>query len=203
MSKIDLNKDNDEYFDVLREIGNVGAGNASAALAQLLGRRVEVHVPKVKLLDFKDIGKAIGGEEQIMTGIYLRVEGQITGSMLLMLKKQAAARVAGILMGDLDRDPKAELSEIECSALSEVGNIITSAYLNAISTLTGLKTLPSPPSLCVDMAGAILSVPAIEFGMMCDKLLLIENKFSGTTEGYLILVPDIDSYDRMLETLGM
>ena len=203
MSKIDLNKDNDEYFDVLREIGNVGAGNASAALAQLLGRRVEVHVPKVKLLDFKDIGKAIGGEEQIMTGIYLRVEGQITGSMLLMLKKQAAARVAGILMGDPDRDPKAELSEIECSALSEVGNIITSAYLNAISTLTGLKTLPSPPSLCVDMAGAILSVPAIEFGMMCDKLLLIENKFSGTTEGYLILVPDIDSYDRMLETLGM
>ena len=203
MSKIDFNQDNEEYFDVLREIGNVGASNASAALAQLLGRRVEVHVPKVKLLDFNNIGKAIGGEEQIMAGVYLRVEGQINGSMLLMLKKQAAARVAGILLGDPYRDPKAELTEIECSALSEVGNIVTSAYLNAISTLTGLKTLPSVPSLCVDMAGAILSVPAIEFGMMCDKLLLIENRFSGTTDGYLILVPDIDSYDKMLEALGM
>lgn len=203
MSKIDFDQNNEEYFDVLREIGNVGASNASAALAQLLGRRVEVHVPKVKLLDFHNIGKAIGGEEQIMAGIYLRVEGQINGSMLLMLKKQAAARVAGILMGNPDRDPKAELSEIECSALSEVGNIVTSAYLNAISALTGLKTLPSVPSLCVDMAGAILSVPAIEFGMMCDKLLLIENRFSGTTDGYLVLVPDIDSYDRMLEALGM
>jgi len=203
MSKIDFNQDNEEYFDVLREIGNVGASNASAALAQLLGRRVEVHVPKVKLLDFQEIGKAIGGEEQIMTGIYLRVEGQINGSMLLLLKKQAAARVAGILLGNPDRDPKTELTEIECSALSEVGNIVTSAYLNAISTLTGLKTLPSVPSLCVDMAGAILSVPAIEFGMMCDKLLLIENRFSGTTDGYLVLVPDIDSYDRMLEALGM
>lgn len=203
MSKIDFNQDNEEYFDVLREIGNVGASNASAALAQLLGRRVEVHVPKVKLLDFSNVGKAIGGEEQIMAGIYLRVEGQINGSMLLMLKKQAAARVAGILLGDPDRDPKAELTEIECSALSEVGNIVTSTYLNAISTLTGLKTLPSVPSLCVDMAGAILSVPAIEFGMMCDKLLLIENRFSGTTDGYLILVPDIDSYDKMLEALGM
>lgn len=203
MSKIDFNQDNEEYFDVLREIGNVGASNASAALAQLLGRRVEVHVPKVKLLDFSNVGKAIGGEEQIMAGIYLRVEGQINGSMLLMLKKQAAARVAGILLGDPDRDPKAELTEIECSALSEVGNIVTSAYLNAISTLTGLKTLPSVPSLCVDMAGAILSVPAIEFGMMCDKLLLIENRFSGTTDGYLILVPDIDSYDKMLEALGV
>ncbi|MBR4581933.1 MAG: chemotaxis protein CheC [Lachnospiraceae bacterium] len=203
MSKIDFNQDNEEYFDVLREIGNVGASNASAALAQLLGRRVEVHVPKVKLLDFSNVGKAIGGEEQIMAGIYLRVEGQINGSMLLMLKKQAAAKVAGILLGDPDRDPKAELTEIECSALSEVGNIVTSAYLNAISTLTGLKTLPSVPSLCVDMAGAILSVPAIEFGMMCDKLLLIENRFSGTTDGYLILVPDIDSYDKMLEALGV
>lgn len=203
MSKIDFDQNNEEYFDVLREIGNVGASNASAALAQLLGRRVEVHVPKVKLLDFHNIGKAIGGEEQIMAGIYLRVEGQINGSMLLMLKKQAAARVAGILMGNPDRDPKAELSEIECSALSEVGNIVTSAYLNAISALTGLKTLPSVPALCVDMAGAILSVPAIEFGMMCDKLLLIENRFSGTTDGYLVLVPDIDSYDRMLEALGM
>ena len=203
MSKIDFNQDNEEYFDVLREIGNVGASNASAALAQLLGRRVEVHVPKVKLLDFSNVGKAIGGEEQIMAGIYLRVEGQINGSMLLMLKKQAAAKVAGLLLGDPDRDPKAELTEIECSALSEVGNIVTSAYLNAISTLTGLKTLPSVPSLCVDMAGAILSVPAIEFGMMCDKLLLIENRFSGTTDGYLILVPDIDSYDKMLEALGV
>ena len=115
--------------------------------------------------------------------------------------------MAGILLGNPDRDLKEDFSEIECSALSEVGNIITSSYLNAISTLTGLKTLPSVPSLCVDMAGAILSVPAIEFGMMCDKLLLIENRFSGTgsgsTDGYLILVPDIESYDRMLEALGM
>jgi chemotaxis protein CheC len=203
MSRIDLNNDNNEYFDVLREIGNIGAGNATSALAQMLGRKVELSVPQVKLLDFKDVGGAIGGEEQIMAGIYLLIEGAITGSMMFLLKKESAGELVAMLMGQTDRDPNAELSEIECSALKEIGNIITSSYLNALSSLTGLTVFPSVPSLCVDMAGAILSVPAIEFGMMCDKLLLIENKFQSGADGYLILVPDIDSYDKIFGALGM
>ncbi|MBR6093792.1 MAG: chemotaxis protein CheC [Lachnospiraceae bacterium] len=203
MSRIDFNNDNNEYFDVLREIGNIGAGNATSALAQMLGRKVELSVPKVRLLDFKDVGGAIGGEEQIMAGIYLLIEGAITGSMMFLLKKESAADLVAMLMGQPDRDPNAELGEIECSALKEIGNIITSSYLNAISSLTGLTVFPSVPSLCVDMAGAILSVPAIEFGMMCDKLLLIENKFQSGADGYLILVPDIDSYDKIFGALGM
>ena len=203
MSRIDLNNDNNEYFDVLREIGNIGAGNATSALAQMLGRKVELSVPRVRLLDFKDVGGAIGGEEQIMAGIYLLVEGDITGSMMFLLKKESAGELVSMLMGQPERDPDAELSEIECSALKEIGNIITSSYLNSLSSLTGLTVFPSVPSLCVDMAGAILSVPAIEFGMMCDKLLLIENKFQSGADGYLILVPDIDSYDKIFGALGM
>ena len=202
MAKLDLNNENSEYFDVLKEIGNVGAENASAAFAMMLGQKVEVSVPKVRILDFKDAGGAIGGEEQIMAGIYLMVEGDISGGMMFLLKKEAASKLVGILMGDPDRDINAELSEIECSALNEIGNILTSSYLSSIADLTKLRIHPSVPSLCVDMAGAILSVPAIEFGMMCDKLLLIENRFSSDVEGYLILVPDIESYDRLLEALG-
>ena len=202
MSKPDLNNENSEYFDVLREIGNVGAANASSALAMMLGQKVEVSAPKVRLLDFKDAGGAIGGEEQIMAGIYLMVEGDIAGGMMFLLKKEAAGRLVGILMGDPDRDVDKDLSEIECSALQEIGNIITSSYLSSIADMTSMRIHPSVPSLCVDMAGAILSVPAIEFGMMCDKLLLIENRFSQGVDGYLILVPDIDSYDKILEALG-
>ena len=89
------------------------------------------------------------------------------------------------------------------SALKEIGNIITSSYLNSLSSLTGLTVFPSVPSLCVDMAGAILSVPAIEFGMMCDKLLLIENRFQSGADGYLILVPDLESYDKIFGSLGI
>lgn len=203
MSRLDLNNENEEYFDVLREIGNIGAGNATSALAQMLGRKVELSVPRVRLLDFKDVGGAIGGEEQIMAGIYLLVEGDITGSMMFLLKKESAGELVAMLMGQPDRDPGAELSEIECSALKEIGNIITSSYLNSLSSLTNLTVFPSVPSLCVDMAGAILSVPAIEFGMMCDKLLLIENRFQSGADGYLILVPDLDSYDKIFGALGM
>ena len=202
MAKLDLNNENSEYFDVLKEIGNVGAENASAAFAMMLGQKVEVSVPKVRILDFKDAGGAIGGEEQIMAGIYLMVEGDVAGGMMFLLNKGAAGRLVGILMGDTSRNEDAELSEIEASALKEIGNIITSSYLSSIADMTSMRIHPSVPSLCVDMAGAILSVPAIEFGMMCDKLLLIETRFSSEVEGYLILVPDIESYDKILEALG-
>ncbi len=203
MQRLDLNNENEEYFDVLREIGNIGAGNATSALAQMLGREVKLSVPRVRLLDFKDVGGAIGGEEQIMAGIYLLVEGDITGSMMFLLKKESAGELVAMLMGQPERDANAELSEIECSALKEIGNIITSSYLNSLSSLTGLTVFPSVPSLCVDMAGAILSVPAIEFGMMCDKLLLIENRFQSGADGYLILVPDLESYDKIFGSLGI
>lgn len=203
MPRLDLNNENEEYFDVLREIGNIGAGNATSALAQMLGREVKLSVPRVRLLDFKDVGGAIGGEEQIMAGIYLLVEGDITGSMMFLLKKESAGELVAMLMGQPERDANAELSEIECSALKEIGNIITSSYLNSLSSLTGLTVFPSVPSLCVDMAGAILSVPAIEFGMMCDKLLLIENRFQSGADGYLILVPDLESYDKIFGSLGI
>ncbi|MBR3040927.1 MAG: chemotaxis protein CheC [Lachnospiraceae bacterium] len=203
MSRIDLNGENEEYFDVLKEIGNIGAGNATSALARMLGQKVVVHVPKVRLLDFKDVGGAIGGEEQIMAGIYLQVEGDVTGSMMFLLKKESASHLVSVLLDNPGRDEEEELSEMEISALKEIGNIIVSSYLNAIATLTNLKIYPSVPSLCVDMAGAILSVPAIEFGMMCDKLLLIETHFLDAVEGYLILVPDIDSYDKIFESIGV
>lgn len=201
MTKINLNNENDEYFDALKELGNVGAGNASIALGHMLGKRVEVSSPKVRILDFTEVGGVIGGEEQIMTGIYLLVDGDVKGSMMLLLNKDSAKTLASELIGGYGLETSEELSEMECSALKEIGNIITSSYLNSISSLTGLKILPSVPSLCVDMAGAILSVPAIEFGMMCDKLLLIENRFSSGADAYLILVPDLDSYDRILGSL--
>lgn len=203
MSRIDLNGENEEYFDVLKEIGNIGAGNATSALARMLGQQIKVHVPKVRLLDFKDVGGAIGGEEQIMAGVYLLVEGDIAGSMMFLLKKESASNLVSVLLENPGRKEEEDFSEMEMSALKEIGNIITSSYLSAIATLTNLKIYPSVPSLCVDMAGAILSVPAIEFGMMCDKLLLIETQFLDTVDGYLILVPDIDSYDKLFESIGV
>ena len=105
----------------------------------------------------------------------------------------------------LSRIERDEFGEMECSALQEVGNIITGAYLNSLATITNLMIYPSVPSLCVDMAGAILSVPAIEFGTIGDKILLIQSQFMDEVElnGYFIMVPDIESYGKILKSLGM
>ncbi len=201
MSRIDLDNLNQEFYDVLREIGNIGAGNATTALAQMLGCKVDMAVPQVRLLEFSEVGTIMGGEEQIMAGIYLMVEGDITGSILFLLNKESARKLVSKLMGmEVTGD---EPTEMEQSALKEIGNIITASYLNSLSMLTQLVIYPSVPALSIDMAGAILSVPAIEFGTMGDKLLLIQTQFFEGLDGYFILVPDLDSYDKILSALGM
>ena len=195
-----LEKVTENYFDVLREIGNIGAGNAMTALSQLLQCKVDMQVPQVKLLEFKDVGALMGGEEQIMVGIYLAVEGDITGSIMFLVKQDSAKHLVNKIMME-----GPGLNEMELSAMKEVSNIITGAYLNSLSALTNLKIYPSPPELSVDMAGAILSVPAIEFGAIGDKILLIQSQFYDDTmiDGYFILIPDLESYAKILRSLGM
>ena len=203
MSDITLESMSEQYFDVLKELGNIGAGHATTALAQMLQCKVDMKVPQVKLLEFNQIGDTMGGEEQIMAGIYLCVEGDITGSIMFLLEKESARHLVSKLMGmEMTEE---DFSEIELSALKEIGNIITGAYLNSLSTITNLKIYPSVPDLTIDMAGAILSVPAIEFGTLGDKILLIQTQFTDDYEldGYFILVPDLESYAKILKALGL
>lgn len=204
MGGMSLQQVSDKYFDVLKEIGNIGAGNAMTALSQMIQSKVDMRVPQVMLLDFKDVGSLVGGEEQIMVGVYLGVEGDINGSMMFLLSQESAKHLIGkLMMGILSEDEG--FSEMELSAMQEIGNIITGAYLNSLSTLTNLNIYPTPPQLTVDMAGAILSVPAIEFGILEDKLLLIQTQFFDEVEidGYFILVPDLESYEKILTSLGI
>lgn len=204
MSTINLEEFSSEYFDILKEIGNIGAGNATTALAQILNCKVDMMVPQVKLLDFRDVGASMGGEEQVMAGIYLMVEGDITGSIMFLLEESAAYALVAKLMG-IEGTIEGALDEIQLSALKEIGNIITGAYLNALSMLTNMKIYPSVPALSIDMAGAILSVPAIEFGAVGDKILLIQTQFTDEValDGYFILVPDLESYGKIMSSLGM
>lgn len=200
---ISIGEVSEQYYDVLKEIGNIGAGNATTALAQLLQCKVDMQVPQVKLLEFNQVGTEMGGEEQIMAGIYLKVEGDITGSIMFLLEKESARHLVSKLMGmELEGD---DFSEMEVSALKEIGNIITGSYLNALSTMTNLKIFPSVPDLSIDMAEAILSVPAIEFGTIGDEILLIQTQFTDDTclDGFFVLVPDMESYGKILTSLGL
>ena len=193
MSAMNLDDLSKQYFDVLKELGNIGAGNATTALAQMLNCKVDMSVPQVKLLDFKDVGDMMGGADQIMAGIYLSVEGDIDGSIMFLVGLQEARHLVNRLM--MQNSTSQEFSEIELSALKEVGNIITGSYLNSLSI----------PYVTVDMAGAILSVPAIELGMMGDKILMIETQFFDEIKlsGYFILLPDLEGYKKILASLGI
>ncbi|MBQ7919965.1 MAG: chemotaxis protein CheC [Lachnospiraceae bacterium] len=204
MADFNLNDVSEMYVDVLKEIGNIGAGNAMTALSQMLQCKVDMRVPQVRLLDFSEVGAIMGGEEKTMCGILLGVEGDITGSIMFLIELEAArGLIKKLMMGYESGNPN--FDEMELSALKEISNIITGAYLNSLSTLTNLMIYPTPPSLTIDMAGAILSVPAIEFGIIGDNILLIQSQFYDDVEidGYFILIPDIPSYEKILKALGI
>ncbi|MFG6327379.1 MAG: chemotaxis protein CheC [Lachnospiraceae bacterium] len=207
MTRIDLDNMDSVQFDVLKELGNIGAGNATTALAKLINAKIDMKVPKVELLGFSDIAKVMGSEETVMVGILLMLEGDVNGMMMFLLEVESARNLVGKLMGietNSDDEGK-EFDSIQLSALNEIGNIITGAYLSALSDLTRLKIISSVPSLQIDMAAAILSIPAIEFSKIGDKVLLIETRFDDETaiDGYFILIPELESYDVILNSLGV
>ncbi len=192
-------------FDILREIGNIGAGNATTALSQMLGAaKIDMAVPSVKLLGFSELVEVVGGAESLAAGVMVNIDGDLEGSMLFMLEHRAAHHLVDNLLGSVWNEQD-DFTEMDLSALGEIGNIIVGAYLSSVSLLTGLSVHPSIPYLAVDMSGAILSVPAIEFGKLGDKALLIESTFSEDGKhisGYFILIPTEDSYGKLLHALG-
>jgi len=203
---INFDSMNNLQIDVLREIGNIGAGNAATALAKMLNKKVDMEVPKVNILEFKDVNDILGGAEILVIGILLRVTGDLKGNIMFIINFEAAHVLVNLLMGNPLDAIGESFSEMELSALKEIGNILAGSYLSALSSLTNLNILPSIPDIAIDMAGAILSVPAIEFGKVGDTVLYIETEFSeGSTKvvGDFFLIPDVESYDTLLKALGV
>ena len=161
----------------------------------------------MRLVDFNEISTIIGCEENVMVGILIMLSGDVNGMMMFLLDEAIAKNLVNILMGR--EDDSLNFDDIEMSAVMEIGNIISGAYLRSLSEMTNLKIDVSVPMLQIDMAGAILSVPAIEFGKIGDKVLLIETEFdeaadnNETISGYYILVPELESYEKILESLGV
>ena len=199
-----LNEVNEKYFDVLKEIGNIGAGNATTAIANMLGLRIDMSVPEVAFLPVEDLGSAIGSEDEIIVGILLGVEEDIDGSMMFLMDMPSAHHIVNKLMmrDDSYNEP---FDEMDLSAIKEVGNIIAGSYLSALSGLTNLTIAPSVPFVAVDMAAAILSVPAVQFGIFGDNALMINTEFSDDLgiKGHFILMPEEDSYAKILTALGI
>ena len=193
------------HLDVLKEIGNIGSGNAATSLSEMLGLMVDISVPNVKLLGFDEAVQFLGGPEQIAIGMLVRLTGDISGMMLYVIQESFASNLARSIMGKEDLTIMA-LDEMDTSLICEVGNIMSASYVNAISSLSGMFIDISVPSLCVDMVGAILSVPAIEFSKIGDKVLFIDDSFimgDNEVRSNMILVPELDSLNKLFAVLGI
>lgn len=196
-----------EQIDALREIGNIGAGNAATALSQMTGQPVHMGIPTVKLLAVEGIGEQIGAGEEIVAAMFLGVTGDAPGHMLFVMSEGAAHNIVATLMGGMAVSGEGEgFTEMELSALQEIGNIMTGSYLSALSQITGLRLEPTPPAVGVDMAGALIGAALAEVAMTCETALLLESVFSdgdGPSAGDFLYIPTSDALDVVLGRLGL
>ena len=193
------------HLDVLQEIGNIGSGNASAALSNLISKNVEIDMPKVKIVGFQEAIDQAGGAERVVAGVLSRMVGNIEGMILLLIDKGFINVVIGSFLNKTVNN-LLELHEVEISALSEVGNIMGGAYVSAIGTLTGIEATLEAPVLQVDMIGALMSLPVVEFGEVDDKLLYIDKRLridGQEMNAKLLMIPAIGSLEKIMKKLGL
>jgi len=195
----------DFQLDVLKEVGNIGAGHAATALSTLLSKPVDMTVPSVRLVPFESIAESVGGDEQIVLAVFLRVLGDAPGNMFFIMDTASAKNLLRSMAG-MDITSYEEFSEMEYSALGEIGNILVGSYVSSLADFTGLSLSPTVPSLAIDMAGAVLSFGLLQFGQMGDQALLIDTKFlEGQEEvrGHFFLIPDPESFGMIFSALGV
>ena len=192
-------------LDALREIGNVGAGNSATALSQIINKRIDMNVPNVALVPIEEVPELVGGPDTIVVGVFLRVYGKAPGNILFLLPQKSAFYLVDTLMGR-EHGTTQKLDAMDESALKEIGNILSGAYLNAFFNFTHISMLPSIPSLAMDMAGAILNVVLVQLGQMGDHAMVIETKFLAEDDGingHFFLVPDPGSLGTLIKAVGV
>ncbi len=210
MSLQNMDQLNAMHFDVLREIGNIGQGNAASSLSQMLSQTIDISVPTVKLLDFNESVEYLGGPENVVLGMLVGLRGDINGMMLYVLQKSFANSMLKAVFGKEIND-LTELDEMDLSFIREIGNILAGSYVNAISSLTGLTIDISVPTISIDMAGAILAVPAVEFAQIGNSVLFIDDSFifggssadNSEIKSNMILVPELSSLETLFSRLGI
>ena len=192
-------------IDTLREIGSMGTGNAATALSQMLGKEVRITMPEVRIMGYNEAIEWIGGPEAVTAGVLVKMSGDVGG---IMLSVQKLDLINFILKTMLDRNIQdyKELEDLQQSALIEIGNIMISAFVTALSGLAGVNINLTVPAFAVDMQGAILAVPMAEYGGMSDYLMTIGGNFVCNGQeipSHLLLSPDLRSLDFLLRKLGV
>ena len=192
-------------IDCLQEMGNIGSGNAASSLSAMLGKSVTMHVPKISVLDYQSVIDVMGGPEKIITAILVTFKGDIKGMMIFLLENAFAEIVVNTFMGKQNIDV-VRMDEADSSAVKEMGNIMAGAYLSALAAMAEFTIQMDPPSMSIDMMGAVMNAPMVTLDEVGDKVLFIDEGFKiENTEinANIILVPEMESLDILMKKLGV
>lgn len=196
---------NDQHIDILREIGNIGAGNAATSLSVMLDEDVHISLPKVRVEDYNSVVSALGGPEEMIVAVMVNFSGEANGLVLFILTMENAVSVTDILVGK-DADGSEGLGDMKLSAITEIGNILGSAYLSSIAELTGLKIEVSIPHVAIDMTGAILAEPVVKYGAADNKVMFIEESFNTdkrNLSSHVLMFTKIETLKEVIARLGL
>jgi len=191
-------------LDALREVANIGAGHAATALSQMVGETIMITVPTINIARLEEVPVQMSDPDEPVAAVLMHMMGDLTGRTLLVFPKRSAVRLASRLLKKKENEQS--LSEMGQSAIKEAGNILSSAYMNALSDFMGMLLLPSPPSLAVDMSEAVLTTAYLQFGTDRDYVVCVESEFviddeSEPLRGFFLLLPDAASLTAILKAV--
>ena len=194
-------------LDALREVANIGAGHAATALSQMTGQTIMIAVPQIRITPLQEVPPTIGGADDPVVAVLMNMLGDLTGRTFLVFPKETAIRLSELLIGR-PHQGGGELNALEESAIKEAGNILSGAYMNALSDFMHLMLIPSPPSLAIDMARAVMTTAFLQFGTDRDLVFCVETEFMMTDanevlRGIFLLLPDMASLRAILRAIGV
>jgi chemotaxis protein CheC len=196
-------------LDALREVANIGAGHAATALSQMIGETIMISVPMINIARLEEVPPQVAGPDEPVAAVLMHMLGDLTGRTLLVFPRRTAHRLASLLLrrptDGADADSK-DFTEMDQSAIKEAGNILSSAYMTALSDFMGMMLLPSPPSLAVDMSDAVLTTTYLQFGTDRDLVFCVESEFlmdesAEKLRGFFLLLPDPASLQAILKAI--
>lgn len=199
-----IRKLNEDEQDLLKELGNIGTGNAMTALSMMIARPLEILSTNLKFISYQEADAMFGSSEEVKAGILLEAKGEISGVFLFLLDCTFAARALDWLLEKKERNLTA-MDELETSVFCELGNVMCGAYVNALSQLLGKSIEVTVPSVCMDMGGAIFNAMLSHLIRVSDKILIIDNEIRLEKEllcGQILFFPEMESMHKISEWLG-
>ena len=193
-------------LDALREVANIGAGHAATALSQMTNRTIMIAVPEVNVRPLEEVAELFGSADAVISAVLMHMMGDLTGRTMILFPNESARNLCDILMRRAPGTTQ-EFGPMEQSGLKEVGNILVSAYMTALSDFMGMMLVPSVPSLVVDLSAAVLTTTYLNFGHERDFVFCIQTEFvmegDETVQGQFLLLPDVESLEIILQAIRL